>query len=358
MTRKDLPNLKEVLLLSGQVRNFKYAQFQLCGLFDVTVNFRSGMNNAWDSTDPSVCAFWLFCHHVTYSRRRIYSCLLKNHHIRKVLKREAWFSICMIMNAKIVRGNRGGRILVVDGYRFQKHRSTNDAINWRCWRAECRSRLRTRLFDLDDETAHIDILFEERHVHTPDEVITQRAEFRETVVSMNRENPVCPIKRVYDAAVTQANRQGGGDRPHIESFNTLRSILHKAKSEEMPNIPHDVDDVTIDGPWAETWLHDRYLVYQDNNWGITVFATSDNLITLQQCHEIYMDATFRCCPAPYSQVFTVLGKFNGFTMPLVNILMANRTIGDYRQVLTAIRTAVRRVPHQTPLETTNGDLRF
>ena len=57
------------------------------------------------------------------------------------------------MDVKIVKGNRGGRMLVADGYRYQKHRETNDRINWRCWWAECRARLRTNVFDMDDNDA-------------------------------------------------------------------------------------------------------------------------------------------------------------------------------------------------------------
>ena len=47
------------------------------------------------------------------------------------------------MDKRIVSGDRGGRILVVDGHRYHKHRENNNSISWRCWRKECRARVKT-----------------------------------------------------------------------------------------------------------------------------------------------------------------------------------------------------------------------
>jgi hypothetical protein len=45
----------------------------------------------------------------------------------------------------------------------------------------------------------------------------------------------------------------------------------------VPNIPWEVDDVEIEGTWAETWSGDYFLLHQDNDWGILLFATPENL---------------------------------------------------------------------------------
>ncbi|XP_049892806.1 uncharacterized protein LOC126385240 [Epinephelus moara] len=58
-----------------------------------------------------------------------------------------------------------------------------------------------------------------------------------------------------------------------------------------------------------------------------------------------MDATFRSCPRPYRQCFTILGNHHGFVLPLVHVLMEHRTIGHDRQVLQAVKVAIRRVTH-------------
>jgi hypothetical protein len=38
--------------------------------------------------------------------------------------------------AKIIAGERGGLIFVIDGYRYQRHRVNEETINWRCWRRD------------------------------------------------------------------------------------------------------------------------------------------------------------------------------------------------------------------------------
>ena len=60
--------------------------------------------------------------------------------------------------ASIAKGNRGGKVLVSDGYRFQKNKVLENKIHWRCWKKDCRSPLQTNVFDFDDERANIVIL--------------------------------------------------------------------------------------------------------------------------------------------------------------------------------------------------------
>ncbi|XP_064648761.1 uncharacterized protein LOC135500972 [Lineus longissimus] len=164
------------------------------------------------------------------------------------------------------------------------------------------------------------------------------------------DNPTAPIKQVYNAAVARMQRhpvQGGGDRPpRVEAYHSFRTVLNRTRVSQLPEIPVEVEDVVIEGQWAETWLQERFLLHQDNDLGIALFAPDANLTALQQCREIYMDGTFRCCPRPYVQFFTIIGRYRGWIVPLVTVLMANRNIGCYRQVLTAVKRQVRLITHR------------
>lgn len=62
--------------------------------------------------------------------------------------------------AYITRGERGGRVLIHDGYKYQKNRTRGEAIHWRCWREACRAPLQTNLFDVEANAPNILI----RHV--------------------------------------------------------------------------------------------------------------------------------------------------------------------------------------------------
>ena len=237
----------------------------------------------------------------------------------------------------------------MDTASYHKHRQNRDrTINWRCWQHICRARVKTNEIPGDFEEPNIQIIFQEEHNHMPDEQKVKRAEIRETMRAMVLEDPTRPVKRVYDTAVADAHRQaaqGGGDRPQVDSFTSFRTMLNRTKVSQLPPVPISIDEVVIEGPWAQTWLNERYLLHNDNDWGISVFATDKNLRVLQQCRELYMDGTFRSCPAPYTQLFTILGKYHGFVVPLVMVLMENRQIGHYRQVLQVIAQKVRQISH-------------
>ena len=67
------------------------------------------------------------------------------------------------------------------------------------------------------------------------------------------------------------------------------------------------------------------------------FVTQRNLCALDQCQQLYMDATFRTAPRPYEQVFTILAS----------IATSHHTydkygaIGHYRQVLQVLQRKIR-----------------
>ena len=119
--------------------------------------------------------------------------------------------------------------------------------------------------------------------------------------------------------------------------------MTRSRLEHVPEVPHSIDDISIHGPWKRSWSNDRFLLQQDNDWGMLLYATNDNLKNLRECTEIYLDGTFRTCPNPYEQYFTIHGKYRNRVLCFVNCLMTDRTVGDYRHVLQTIKTKVRNI---------------
>ena len=246
---------------------------------------------------------------------------------------------------RVMRGNRGGRILVVNDYRYERHRSKTERIHWRCWRPECRSRLRTNLFDIQfDGNPNIHILFQEEHNHVPEEVMVDRAQHLTDMRGMIQEDPSRPVRRVYDSSLRQIRQlQGGGDRPVIENFVSFRTSLNRCRNEHLPDIPRVVADVHIFGTWAETWGDDQFLQFARNDWGLAIFATHQNIQVMSECSDLYMDGTFRSTPRPYEQIFTVHGNYRGHVIPLVHVLMEQRQVAHYRRVLRDLKHTVLRI---------------
>ncbi|KAI8487142.1 hypothetical protein Bbelb_349400 [Branchiostoma belcheri] len=99
-------------------------------------------------------------------------------------------------------------------------------------------------------------------------------------------------------------------------------------------------DVVIPDEWARTWGGRQFLSYQDNDLGILVFGTNRNFSRLRHCSVLYMDGTFKTCPRPYSQFFTIHGLYHGRAIPFVMALMTTKTVGAYRQVLQHVKEKV------------------
>ena len=78
------------------------------------------------------------------------------------------------MATKVIAGNCGGKVLIHNGYKYQKNRTRPRAIYWRCWRKECRTNLQTNLIDLEDQNPNIVILQEGQHIHEKDDIVIDR----------------------------------------------------------------------------------------------------------------------------------------------------------------------------------------
>jgi hypothetical protein len=100
-----------------------------------------------------------------------------------------------------------------------------------------------------------------------------------------RQDPSVPLKRVYDSVNRHHVRRGGGDREHIPEFHRIRNSMTRSRLEHVPEVPHSIDDISIHGPWERSWSHDRFLLQQDNEWGMfympqmTISKTSENALT-------------------------------------------------------------------------------
>lgn len=150
-------------------------------------------------------------------------------------------------------------------------------------------------------------------------------------------DPSLPIKRAYNRVVQDLSDDD------VPEFYSIKSTIQRKRRALMPAIPRAVDDVNLRGEWSETWRGDQFLSLLDNNWGIAVFTTDENLRVLRQCSTVFIDGTFRSCPAPYTQFVTLHGLYFGRALPLVMCLMEGRQVGQYRQLLQHVKRQVRQV---------------
>jgi len=126
------------------------------------------------------------------------------------------------------------------------------------------------------------------------------------------------------------------------SFRSVNSILHRKRQACFPPTPATIDDVIIDGEWSRTWNDRAFLCKLDNAWGVAIFLSAEDARVLLRCTTIYIDGTFRTAPHPYQQMVTVHGLYMEAVVPLSYAPSTGKSVGQYRQIISGLRTSIRR----------------
>jgi len=163
------------------------------------------------------------------------------------------------------------------------------------------------------------------HDHEEDEaLITSSRVFNEAKGAL-RNDPTRPIKRTFDEVIANFDSDSNEELP---GFGQLRSRLQRVRSKALPPLPENIHDVDIEDIWSKTWRGDNFLSHIDNNWGIAIVVTANNLRVLQRCEKVFIDGTFKPFPRPYTQFVTVHGLYLDRVFTLVMCLMTGKTVGQ------------------------------
>ena len=259
------------------------------------------------------------------------------------------------MAARIIRGRRAlySKLLVHDDFRYQQNAASNNSIYWRCWRKDCRSRIITNNFNLNNPQANIQVILNgDNHNHPrelrPIQELDAVNEMKDAIVS----NPMISVKRVYNAAVSRVHQNAGAAGvipPAIPDFHQIASSLSRTKASQCPPIPANINHVNIAGEFTRTFLGDRYLLHLENIIGVATFCTDNELNIIGQCHTLYVDGTFKTAPFPYKQIFTIHGVYNNRVVPLGTALLSGNTQPHYDALFANLMREIQRVRGNNPI---------
>lgn len=181
----------------------------------------------------------------------------------------------------------------------------------------------------------------EDHDHIEDDECINENEVVNQAKEIIKLDPTKPIKRVYNEVIGAF--EDNDEYEALPDFSRVRSKLQRVRASLIPPIPHAIEDVEIENEWKENWAGKPFLSHLDNDWGISVFATRENYISLSRCDIIYIDGTFKTCPEPYSQFVTIHGKRLGRVFNFAMCLSTGKTIGQYRQLFQHVKDKIRQI---------------
>ena len=89
-------------------------------------------------------------------------------------------------------------------------------------------------------------------MHQADHEIIPEATMRNRMVAAVAANPTITCRQVYDEVIVNA---GEGKVPN---YSSVKAILEKHRSKEIPPIPQTINDVSIQGQWRRTRNGERF----------------------------------------------------------------------------------------------------
>ncbi|KAL8565290.1 hypothetical protein ACOMHN_001188 [Nucella lapillus] len=156
--------------------------------------------------------------------------------------------------------NRGGRKLLLNGYLYVLNRKNKNFVFWRCIEYKTCPATVTRA-TADDTIQYLG----KNHQHEPDlakvEVIRRTADLKNAVKTQMQ----VPVKRLFSEAFTAADNVNEGLDAARPTFRNVRSTLYNHRRKTLPPLPRRLQDVTLEGTWAETLQGKPFLLANDGD---------------------------------------------------------------------------------------------
>ena len=229
--------------------------------------------------------------------------------------------------AQEIREERGGRQLLFDEYIYKRNKSKGGKDYYTCQERNCMVKLQTPMGDLRVLSNNGD------HDHPPVRNDIAKVSVIDVCKRRLDQNPTETIPKLFEDVCGEFEENYNGECP---DFTEVKSQLYRYRAESLPPIPDDVGTIDfdeIDVIWRKTKTGGRFMRKHDVDYGITIFASTEQLQLLSECRFLMADGTFKTCPNPYSQIYTFHGLFGNRRIPLLWAYMTNRTAAHYIRLL-------------------------
>uniref|UniRef100_T1ITW6 MULE transposase domain-containing protein n=1 Tax=Strigamia maritima TaxID=126957 RepID=T1ITW6_STRMM len=183
------------------------------------------------------------------------------------------------------------------------------------------------------------LLAPSEHSHPPDGarigVIKVAAELKRRALT-TMENPAQVIQ-------TTLASQNMNIRQNLPTNNALRQVIKRARHDQLPKEPIDLDHLYFDTPFTETLTGEQFLAGAiDVDGKSLIFTTVQNLRHLCHASSILCDGTFKVVPRLFTQLFTPHVAIGGSDktkriFPVVYCLMERKTKESYIAVFARIK---------------------
>lgn len=259
---------------------------------------------------------------------------------------------------EITRSNRGGNVLLLNGYVYNEKRRNNKAIVWRCEygmggrSGSCAGALKTDL--------NMKVVLEgseKPHNHLAD---VNRGLKRKVMNDISNQAvqttglaPIQVLSECRKSLPTSVDPIMPLDRSIVQNICRKRAKL-------VPHEPKTATELILDGD-VRTYSDEDFLLYDNVEFldgtdrRMVVFATNQNMEILAKSKHWIMDGTFKTCPRIFSQLYVIMGKVNDIYVPLIYSMMTYKDKRMYMELFHIISQRFAEMDLPNSLETVGID---
>lgn len=229
------------------------------------------------------------------------------------------------MDISTVKSNKGNDKLIVDGYDYHLDAKNKAVFRWACAKKKsknCRGRIVTVLLN----GKHLVRKGPSSHNHDP--LAFEKEIFRanESVKDFAKRSELPPSQIIRNSVV----QCGPAARVYLPKNKAQKQKITRVRSEVLKE-PNCLDEINI--PASLRYIEGELFVLCEKsfeyNEKIIILGTCSSLKLLSEAECWFMDGTFDVVPSIMRQLFTIHGKIDSETIPLVFCLMSSKTKTAY-----------------------------
>lgn len=244
-----------------------------------------------------------------------------------------------LSKCELLKSSKGRDQVLCDGYLYSLNKQKDENLYWCCNKKtslRCGGRLQTVLVE---NTHFVKKNHFAVHLHKPQAALVDdrklKTRIRERAINSN-DSPAQIIQSCIENVPSSR-------APTLCNKHSFKMMIYRARNKDYPTLPKKLQDFEIPDEFRKCNDQDFLLAhFKDRDVSIIMFGTKKNLQLLLESPYWLMDGTFRCCPWPCYQLYTVHGVIghgeNKKTVPLVYGLLSRKTERCYFLFLELLRT--------------------
>ncbi|CAF3303223.1 unnamed protein product [Rotaria socialis] len=140
--------------------------------------------------------------------------------------------------------------------------------------------------------------------HDPPKEANDIAQFKKDLKHRIREEQT-PLTQLYRSELIKRYISNPENVATLLLFHQLKNILYRTKNEHYPPLPRSINEVYVEGKWRMSLDNEDFIIIDHHNPRYLAFGTLHSLKVLCESSHIFLDGTFKSCPPPFAQLYSI-----------------------------------------------------